>query len=174
MKKSASPEKTTVKLSPEEIRQQFEHKLHELYWCENKLSSLLPELSTLATSYELASAILGQLAVTENQIIRLIHIFDAIGERASGNKCDFIENLLSEYHFFDSESGFNRDTEIIHCCQKITLYQIETYTKLRNDAVKLKEELATEFLASAIKEEKNAHNRLSEISLTAIYFDAAS
>jgi len=175
MKKSSQPEKRpVVKPSLEEIRKQFEEKLHELYWCENKLASLLPELSILSTSYELATAILGQLAVTENQIIRLIHIFDVIGERAIGNKCDFIENLLSDYHFFNSESGFNRDSEIINCCQKITNYQIEVYIKLQSEAVKLKEELASEFLASAIKEEKNAHSRLTEISLSSIYFDAAS
>jgi len=155
-------------------RLMFESNLHELYWCEKHLSELLPEFSKLATSYELGSAILAHLAVTENQIIRLIHVFDAIGERAVGNDCDAISNVIDVPKIRNSESGFERDTQIINSCQQIMDYEIKTYTQLQSYAIDLNEELAAEFLATAVKEERNTQRRLNDISLSAIYFDAAS
>jgi len=148
--------------------------LHELYWCEKQLAELLPEFSRLATSYELASAILAHLAVTENQIIRLIHVFDIIDERAVGNATDVISNISGSIDFSNCESGFERDSKIIQSCQQIMEYEIKTYTLLHAYAQSLGEELAGEFLATAIKEEKNTQRRLNEISLSAIYFDTAS
>lgn len=155
-------------------RLMFESNLHELYWCEKQLSELLPEFSKLATSYELGSAILAHLAVTQNQIIRLIHVFDAIGERAVGNDCEAISIIIDIPKIRNSESGFERDTQIINSCLQIMEYEIKTYSLLQSYAIDLNEERAAEFLATAVKEEKNTQRRLSDISLSAIYFDAAS
>lgn len=152
----------------------LESNLHELYWCEKQLAELLPDCSRLATSYELVSAILAHLAVTENQIIRLIHVFDIIGERAVGNDCEAIANIIDVPNILNTESGFERDTHIMTSCLQIMSYEIETYTLLHSYAIDLQEELAAEFLHAAIKEEKNTLRRLKDISLSTIYFDAAS
>lgn len=175
MKKSETTlDKSKVKIKTAVKRSTFETNLHELYWCEKHLAALLPEFSKLATSYELGSAILAHLAVTENQIIRLIHVFDAIDERAVGNDCDAISGIIETSKITNSEAGFDRDTQIINCCQQIMEYEIKTYTLLHAYAIDLNEELAAEFLAAAVKEEKNTQRRLNDISLSAIYFDAAS
>ena len=158
-----------------DIRAAFEEQLHQMYWCEKELADTLPGMAKLATSYELTSAILAHLAVTENQIIRLIHVFDAIGERATGQRCDTVEKIIAMNQNFELvESGYFRDTEIINCSQKMMQHEISTYAELHQLAVKLGEDLASEFLALAIKEEQNAFSRLSEIRLSSIYFDAAS
>ena len=158
-----------------DVRSLFEENLKQMYWCEKELSTFLPQMADLATSYELTSAILGHLAVTENQIIRLIRIFDALGERAVGVKSQNIQNLIiSNNAIAEIASGYFRDTEIIVSAQKIMRHEIASYGLLHELAVKLGEELASEFLAMAIKEEKNAYQRLTEISLSSIYFDAAS
>lgn len=170
VQKTAKPAKQKVQVS----RETFEENLHELYWCEKQLAALLPDFSKRATSYELTSAIEAHLAVTENQIIRLIHVFDAIGERAVGKNCQDISDIIEQFPVAATESGYERDTTIINCCQKIMEYEIRTYTMLQMAAQKLKEELASEFLAIAVKEEKNTYSRLTEISLSSIYFDAAS
>jgi len=171
---SVSEKKPAKIKSPEKMRMSFAAKLREIYWCEKSLADHLPQLSKMATSYELTSTILAHLAVTENQIIRLIHVFDAIGERAVGNNCSFIDNILSEQDFTNFDAGFNRDQEIILSAQKIMKFEMKSYKKLLELALHLNEELAGEFLAMAIKEEVNAHRRLSQISLSSIYFDAAS
>lgn len=161
--------------SAEETRADFEEQLKQIYWCERELAEALPGMSKLATSYELTTAILTHLAVTENQIIRLIHVFDAIGERVVAHRCNDIEDLIAMNESLQLvESGYFRDTEIINHSQKLMQHEIASYAKLQRLAVQLGEELAAEFLAIAIKEEKNAFARLNEIRLSSIYFDAAS
>lgn len=161
--------------NPEHFRLEFEEQLKQIYWCEKELAGALPGMSKLATSYELTTAILTHLAVTENQIIRLIHVFDAIGERVTAHRCDDVENIMKMNDNLQLvESGYFRDTEIINYSQKLMQHEIATYGKLHEMAAKLGEDLAAEFLALAIKEEKNAFARLNEIRLSSIYFDAAS
>lgn len=165
----------TVKKNTTDIRASFEEQLRQMYWCEKELAELLPNLAKLATSYELTTAILAHLAVTENQIIRLIHVFDAVGERVIGTKCEAMQNIFTAHEkTSDVDAGYFRDTEIIVFTQKIMHHEISGYGRLHEFAVKLGEDLASEFLAMAIKEEKNAHQRLTEIKLSSIYFDAAS
>lgn len=173
--KAIQSSKKLVAKAPEDIRSVFEEQLRQMYWCEKELAESLPAMAKLTTSYELTTATLAHLTVTQNQITRLIHVFDAIGERAVGKKCEAIEAILSANENTRLvESGYFRDTEIISVSQKIILHEISTYTLLHELAVKLGEDLAAEFLAAAIKEETNAHVRLTEIKLSSIYFDAAS
>ena len=163
------------RLSATEVRATFDEELRQMYWCEKQLAEVLPGIAKNATSYELTSAVLAHLAVTENQIIRLIHVFDVVGERAVGHRCDMIDQIIASNEKIQAtESGFYRDTEIINATQSIMHHEITTYNKLFTLAVKLGEETAAEFLSAAVKEEKNAHSRLTEISLSTIYFDAAS
>lgn len=158
-----------------DLRSRFEEQLHQMYWCEKELAEILPAMAKLATSYELTSAILAHLAVTENQIIRLIHVFDAIGERATGHRCDAVEKIIGINQNLELvESGYFRDTEIINCSQKLMQHEMANYAELHQLALKIGEDLAAEFLALAIKEEQNAFARLNEIRLSSIYFDAAS
>jgi len=167
--------KVSTKQKPAQVtREMLETNLHELYWCEKQLAELLPEFSKLATSYELTSAVEAHLAVTENQLIRLIHVFDAIDERAIGSKCEILTDIISNHPIFDAEAGYDRDRAIISCCHQIMEHEIKTYRMICGYAVVLKQELAAEFLASAVKEEENTYRRLNEISLSSIYFDAAS
>jgi ferritin-like metal-binding protein YciE len=158
-----------------DVRSLFEENLKQIYWYEKELSTFLPQMADLATSYELTSAVLGHLAVTENQIIRLIRVFDALGEVAIGVKSQNIQNLIiANKAIPEIASGYFRDTEIIVSVRKIMRHKIASYGLLHELAVKLGEDLASEFLAMAIKEEKNASQRLTDISLSSIYFDAAS
>ncbi len=171
---TAKPPKRREK-TPEDWRADFQERLQQMYWCERELAEALPAMAKLATSYELTSAILAHLAVTENQIIRLIHVFDAIGQRVSGQRCEAVEKIMSVNPSLELvESGYFRDKEIIDCAQKLMQHEVASYTELHQLALKTGEDLAAEFLALAIKEEQTAFARLSEIRLSSIYFDAAS
>lgn len=169
-RKPAPPKK-----SIENTRAEFEEQLRQIYWCEKTLAEALPALSKLATSYELTTAILAHLAVTENQIIRLIHVFDAIGERATGHRSDEMEKIITLHDNISLiDSGYFRDSAIINYSQQLMQHEMAAYSKLHETAAQLGEDLAAEFLALAIKEERNAFARLNEIRLSSIYFDAAS
>lgn len=167
--------RTEKSKSTENLRLDFEEQLRQIYWSERTLAEVLPTLSKLATSYELTTAILAHLAVTENQIIRLIHVFDAIGERATGHRSEVIEKTMTLHGNVQLiDSGYFRDSAIINYSQQLMQHEMATYGKLHETAAKLGEDLAAEFLAVAVKEEQNAYSRLNEIRLSSIYFDAAS
>lgn len=159
----------------EKSQADFEEQLRQMYWCERELADKLPDMAKHATSYELSSAILAHLAVTENQVIRLLHVFDALGERATGQKLQHICTMLEHADTFALlDPGYFRDVELINTCQRIMQHEISAYGKLYELALQLHEEQAAEYLLMAIKEEHNAYARLHEIKLSAIYFDAAS
>ncbi|HEX8268970.1 MAG TPA: DUF892 family protein [Flavobacterium sp.] len=177
-KPAASKSKAVIKkvLSLDEVRSVFDDQLRKRFWSEKELQLLLPKLAKRATSYELATAIDEHLAITEKQVVRLIHVFDALGERAGGIKCDImakwsqdIQTLLSDKNFF----GYPADNAIINVWQKIMKSEILSYIELREHADVLGEIKAAALLLTAVNEEKAAHAILRHVGLSAIYFDQA-
>lgn len=176
MKNTTSPRKRAPKtLTLEQQKLQFSEQLMNRYWSEKELEGLLPELIKQATSYELVKAIAAHLATTQRQIIRLIHVFDSMEERALGLRCPIMSDFLLEVASLASDyaTGYPKDNAIILHCQKIMTHEIASYKVLKSQAVTLGEEVAASYLSIAIEEEKNAHALLTEIALHSIYFDVA-
>ncbi len=179
MKKSekATPKKRTSKkkLSPEQLRQQFDEQLRMRYWVENELVELLPRLLKKATSYELATAIEEQLEIAKAQVICIIHVFDAMQERAVGYKSPEMAALIEEAEkVINSEvMGYAGDASIIAICESIMLLEIDSFKKLFADAMVIGEKKAALYLEDAIITEQHAHSLLAEIALSSIYFEEA-
>ena len=180
MKDTTTSKKTPIqkklsKKSLTDIRMLFDESIKKQYWCEKQFVEILPRLAKLATSYELSSAILAQLAVSENQIIRLIHVFDAVGDRVIGLQSEAAQQILQNVpDLLAIESGFDRDNATIKIAEKLTELQIVNYEILLTLSGKLGEELASELLTMSVKEEKNVFRRITEINLPSIYFEVAS
>ena len=165
--KQKSKKKTSTKLT----RISFEEQLRMRYWVENELMLLLPKLVKKATSYELSAAIQEHLSIAEQQVICLIHVFDALQERAFGYKAPEMTSLIEETDllFESNATGYTADAAIVAIWQSILLLEIDSYDKLREDAISLGEVGAVKFLEEAILAEQNAHNVLMQIELSAIY-----
>lgn len=164
--------KKTASLSREKLYFLFTEELKRRYWGEKQLLELLPALSKTATSYELIIAIGSHEKVTLHQIDRLLHIFDALGERALGSRYEIMEDLLARAA--DSAShqiGFNRDSAIITACRNIMSHEISIYENLIFYANALDEKKASGYLNMAASEERSARAQFSEIVLSEIYFD---
>jgi ferritin-like metal-binding protein YciE len=159
----------------EELKSTFLEQLMNRFWAEKELEKLLPEVINQATSYELTTAITAHLATTRRQIIRLIHVFDSIEERAVGLRCETMTGLLKDSGQLRDQytTGYPRDTAIILQCQKIMTHEITMYKSLHEQAVVLAEEVAASYLSVSIEEEKNANALLTEVALHSIYFDEA-
>ena len=71
-----------------ELKDLFIDSLKDIYWAENALVGALPKMSANATASGLSSAILEHLLITENQVARLEKVFDLLGEKAEGKKCE--------------------------------------------------------------------------------------
>lgn len=158
-----------------DLRALFINSLKDIYWAENALMGALPKMADNATSSNLASTILEHLAITENQIIRLEKVFDLIGEKAEGKKCEAMAGLLKEGDSIleETEPGAVRDAGIIAASQKIEHYEIASYGTLSAFAKSLGENDAAKLLTQTLAEEKEADCLLNDVALNLVNIVAA-
>ncbi|MRX41752.1 DUF892 family protein [Flavobacterium sp. LC2016-23] len=153
----------------------FVDSLKDIYWAENALTGALPKMAANATSPGLASAILEHLDVTKLQISRLEEVFDLLGEKAEGKKCEAMAGLLKEGDsiLLETTPGPVRDAGIIAASQKIEHYEIATYGTLVAFAKTLGENDVAKLLTQTLAEEKEADCVLNDVALNTVNAVAA-
>jgi ferritin-like metal-binding protein YciE len=158
-----------------ELRDFFIDSLKDIYWAENALVTALPKMVANASSAHLASTITEHIAVTQLQVKRLEKIFELLGEKAEGKKCEAMAGLLKEGDSILEETmpGAVRDAGIIAASQKIEHYEIATYGTLCAFAKLLGENDAAKLLTQTLAEEKEADCLLSDVALNAVNIVAA-
>lgn len=157
------------------LRELFVSSLQDIYWAEKALTKALPKMSKNATAQNLIDAINDHLEVTLEQVARLEQVFEIVGEKATGKKCDAMEGLIKEGEGIveETESGPVRDAGIIAASQKIEHYEIATYGTLVAFAKTLGENKAANLLHQTLEEEKTADTALTEAAYNTINSDAA-
>ncbi|KRD10349.1 hypothetical protein ASE21_11600 [Flavobacterium sp. Root901] len=158
-----------------ELKELFIDSLKDIYWAENALVNALPKMQANATDGSLASAIKEHHAITQNQVTRLEKVFELLGEKAEGKKCEAMAGLLKEGDSIleETEPGAVRDAGIIAASQKIEHYEIATYGTLAAFAKTLGENDAAKLLTQTLAEEKEADCLLNDVALNAINIVAA-
>ena len=158
-----------------ELKDFFIDSLKDIYWAENALVNALPKMAQNATSPLLASAIREHLEITKNQVVRLENVFELLGEKAEGKKCEAMAGLLKEGDSIleETQPGPVRDAGIIAASQKIEHYEIATYGTLCAFAKTLGENEAAQLLTQTLAEEKEADMILSDAAYSSINFKAA-
>lgn len=153
----------------------FEDELKDIYWAEKALIKAIPKMIKNATSQDLIDALTSHLAETENQVMRVEQVFEAIGKKASAKKCEAMEGLIQEAaDIMEScETGSMRDAGIISAAQKVEHYEIATYGTLRQFAETLGLKAAEKLLKATLDEEKAADLKLSEVAMDAVNVEAA-
>lgn len=159
----------------QDLRTLFIDSLKDIYWAENALVKALPKMAQNASSPNLSSIIKEHLVQTENHVARLESIFDLLGEKAEGKKCEAMAGLLKEGDGILEETapGPVRDAGIISASQKIEHYEIATYGTLCAFAKTLGENDAAKLLHQTLAEEKQADTLLNDVAYNAINFEAA-
>ena len=158
-----------------DLKALFVDSLKDIYWAENALVGALPKMAANATAPGLSSAILEHLAITQNQVARLQKVFDLLGEKAEGKKCEAMAGLLKEGDGILEETspGAVRDAGIIAASQKIEHYEIATYGTLVAFAKALGENDAAKLLTQTLAEEKEADCILNDVALNSVNIVAA-
>lgn len=158
-----------------ELRDFFIDSLKDIYWAENALVNALPKMAANATAASLSSAILAHLDQTKNQVTRLEQVFELLGQKAEGKKCEAMSGLLKEGDSIleETELGAVRDAGIIAASQKIEHYEIATYGTLSAFAKTLGENEAAKLLTQTLTEEKEADCLLNDIALNVVNMVAA-
>ena len=158
-----------------ELKELFIESLKDIYWAENALVKALPKMAANASSAALKGNILEHIAVTEIQVTRLEEVFNLLGEKAEGKKCDAMDGLLKEGDsiLLETAPGPVRDAGIISASQKIEHYEIATYGTLVAFAKTLGENDAAKLLTQTLAEEKEADCLLNETALNLVNIVAA-
>jgi ferritin-like metal-binding protein YciE len=149
--------------------------LKDVYDAEQQIAKALPKMAKEATNEELRAAVEQHLDQTQTQIERLEQIFEELGEKAKGVKCEAAKGLIEEAKSMmeDAEDDDTRDAAIIAAAQKIEHYEIATYGTLRTYAELLGFDEQAELLQETLDEEKETDENLTELAVSCINIEAA-
>lgn len=149
------------------LQELFMEQLRDIYWAENHLVKSLPKLQKAATSDELREAFEEHLEVTREHVGRLDEIFEMLGEKAHGKKCEAMEGLVQEAESVleDTEDGTaTRDAALIIAAQKVEHYEIAAYGGLATLARTMGEPEIKNLLGQTLEEEKEADEILTQLA----------
>ncbi|WP_298740197.1 ferritin-like domain-containing protein [uncultured Chitinophaga sp.] len=155
----------------------FLDELKDIYWAEKHLVKALPKMQKAATSEELAAAIEEHTVVTKEHVSRLEQIFEMLGVRAMGKKCEAMEGLIAEGQTVIEDTDEDtavRDAGLIIAAQKIEHYEIASYGSLCALATKMGQNEIASLLEQTLNEEKETDQQLTEIAETSINEEAAT
>ncbi len=109
------------------------NELRDLWSAETQIQKLMPTMIAAAESEPLKEALTRQLNETDQQLGRLMDVFDALGERPEGKKCVGMEGLLKEITTLikaKPERGV-LDAGLIAAFQHVKHYEIAGYGTAR-------------------------------------------
>ena len=149
-----------------EFRELYIDELRDIYSAETQLVKALPKMAKAAESDELRSGFEEHLEQTKGHVSRLEQIFDALGEKPSGKKCEGMAGLIKEGGEAAQEDyeGDVKDSALIGAAQRVEHYEIAAYGTVRAMAEKLGEDDAVELLSQTLQEEKDTDVKLSDLS----------
>ncbi|WEK37032.1 MAG: ferritin-like domain-containing protein [Candidatus Pseudobacter hemicellulosilyticus] len=158
-----------------QLEKYFMDALKDIYWAEKHLLKALPKMQRAATTAELKSAIEEHTTQTGEHVSRLEQVFEALGKRAQGKKCDAMEGLVKEGESIveETEKGsMTRDVGIIMAAQKIEHYEIATYGGLVQLATTMGNNKVADLLSQTLEEEKETDINLTTIAENDINWQA--
>lgn len=172
MKTAPAPQPKKVFLSDENMLQVlFLDSIRDIYYAEKSALKALPRMSKAATSQELLAAFEKHGQQTNGQIQRLEQVFEILGKRAQGKKCEAIEGLIREADSLikDTKKGSEtRDVALIMAAQKIEHYEIASYGSIATLAAQMGQIEVKNLLGQTLQEEKDTDLLLTKIAESGI------
>jgi len=145
----------------------FLDQLQDIYYAEQKIVQSLPKMQEAATTDELRDAFEDHLYQTQRHCRRLEKVFDMLGQRAEGKKCEAIEGIVREAESIINETEedtMTRDAALIMAAQKVEHYEIATYGGLVQMAITMGQYEVAELLDRTLMEEEDTDLLLTEIA----------
>ncbi|HWB58966.1 MAG TPA: ferritin-like domain-containing protein [Chthoniobacteraceae bacterium] len=150
----------------ETLRDLYLNELRDLFNAEKQLVRGLPQMVEAAKSHELKEAFVNHLNETKGQVGRLERIFDALGEKPTGETCEAMKGLLEEAEMFIEAVGNHDviDAGLIAAAQRVEHYEMAGYGTARALALRLGAANDAELLQQTLDEEKAADQTLTRIA----------
>jgi len=145
----------------------FTDQLKDIYYAEQQLLKAIPKLAQASTTEELEDAFNDHLKQTERHVKRLEKVFQIIGKKAEGKKCEAMDGLVKESETVikeTKEGSVTRDAALIIAAQKVEHYEIATYGGLVQLALTMELRRAADILDKTLMEEEDTDALLTEIA----------
>jgi ferritin-like metal-binding protein YciE len=155
----------------------FKGELKDIYWAEKHIVTTLPKMKKAATSPELQKGFEEHLEQTRGHVARLEKVFELLGEKARGKKCEAMAGIIKEGEEIISETEkgtATRDVGLILAAQKVEHYEISTYGGLAQLAKTLGKDDIAELLEQTLQEEKDTDKKLTEVAEKNVNYAAAA
>jgi ferritin-like metal-binding protein YciE len=155
-------------MNTEQLNELLIDEIKDIYHAEKQLVKALPKIAKACDSEELAEAVKGHLAETQNQVTRLEQVFELLNSPAKGKPCKGMQGLLEEgtEAIEDQEAGPIRDLAIIGAAQRVEHYEISAYGTARAIAEQVGNSQVAKLLLQTENEEKATDEKLSEVAKT--------
>jgi ferritin-like metal-binding protein YciE len=153
----------------------FIDQLKDIYYAEQQLLKAIPKMAQASTTEELEDAFNDHLKQTERHVKRLEKVFQLIGKKPEGKKCEAIEGLTKEAETIireTKEGTMTRDAALIIAAQKVEHYEIATYGGLVQLAITMGLHRAADILDKTLIEEEQTDMILTEIAENDINLEA--
>ena len=149
--------------------------IKDLYYAEKQLTKALPRFMKAATSDQLKQTFEQHKVVTDGQIQRLEQVFQLVGKKAQGVKCEAMDGITREADNIIAETQkgtMTRDAGLILAAQKVEHYEIASYGGLAQLAATLGMEEAKNLLGQTLQEEKDTDALLTQVAVSSINIEA--
>ena len=144
----------------------FLHTLKDVLYAERKILKALPKMERKAGDPKLKAALSSHRDETEEHVVRLEEVFDALGKPARGAKCDAMVGLIDEAEglMADIDDAETMDAALISLAQAVEHYEIARYGTLVAWAGQLGHAKVVALLKATLDEEYGADRALSKMA----------
>ena len=140
--------------------------LKDLYSAEKQLVKALPKMAKAASSPKLRKGFEDHLRQTEDHVERLENIFEQMGVKPRGPKCEAMEGLIEEGKRVMKEDAEPAvmDAALIAAAQRVEHYEIAGYGTVRTFARMLGNNEAERLLQRTLEEESQTNEKLTKLA----------
>jgi len=163
-------------MSIETLEDLFPHTLKDVLYAERKLLKVLPKMGRKAGDSKVRAALAASREETEDQVVRLDEVFEAIGKQARGAKCDAMVGLVDEAEGLmdEIEDAETMDAALISLAQAMDHYKIARYGTLVAWARELGHSKAATHLKTTLDEVYGSDRKLSALAEDRVNATAAN
>lgn len=153
----------------------FKHFLRDMYYAENKILKVLPDMAKKADSPELQKALEHHHKETKGHVSNLEKVFKAMNIKPSGVTCEAINGIIDEGKEImkKCEDPDTRDAGMIGAAQAVEHYEITRYGTLVAWAKQLGMQEQAKLLQQNLDQEYAADDKLSKLAESSLNRQAA-
>lgn len=143
----------------------FKHTLRDIYFAEKQVLKALPKMARKAVSADLRKAFEDHAEETQGHIENLETIFEQLGMKPRGVRCEAIEGILDEGRDIMEEAEPEAlDAGLAASAQSVEHYEITRYGTMVSWAKQLGYKDAAPLLQANLDQEYAADDKLTKLA----------